>query len=687
MTAFRVPLGIFLGWLASVVCFAAAPSWRWSNPVPHGAHIFGLASSGSTVVQVGEYGQAYATDDLVQWRPLETGVTNMLRSATWLGSRLIITGSEGIVLYSDGLNFFPSVQLNTTDWLEGVAASPSVAVAVGDNGSIYRSSDGAAWVRQPAAAEWLRSVTYGNAKFVAVGDAGFVTSSANGQLWNGVTRLVPRDGVTKDLNGVVWSGNRFWALGNGGAAFTSLNGTDWVELNVGTTNDLFTAACNGTYAVVAGRSELRTSMAPFDVWKSETGESPFPPAWTYYTAIWDGAEFLVGGRSGMFVEGFKPAVETNYVWFTSVESPRNWMWGLHRVPGLYVACGEKGGIFTSLEGFRFDQELVPTNVVQELFEGVGGTTNMLLAVGTGGAMIWSPAGFTNVVTTNSVNEVVTNEVSLLGLVWNEVSPRPTTNELQGVGVFGDRFIATGGRGTILVSTDARTWLPRISGVDLMLSSVATSPTRAVITGDFGTVLTSDDTLFWAKRNSGVTNWIYQTRYLNGQFVAVGEAGLIMTSEDGVSWQRQTSGSTRWLNGVSFEAGHYYVAGSQGTILRSPDAINWTLLPPPTAKSLYDVASEEGRVLMVGIEGAAIRTRVLPWETPVNFLAFNIETNTQAFLLSGHLDQKFLLQRSTDLRRWFDMAPGEILDNSGSSVFYDALISGAQWFFRAIVIDP
>src|SRR5688572_32225321 len=123
------------------------------------------------------------------------------------------------------------------------------------------------------------------------------------------------------------------------------------------------------------------------------------------------------------------------------------MWGLHRVPGLYVACGEKGGIFTSLEGFRFDQELVPTNVVQEIFEGVGGTTNMLLAVGTGGAMIWSPAGFTNVVTTNSVDELVTNQVSLLGLVWNEVTPRPTTNELQGVGVFNDKFIATGGRGT------------------------------------------------------------------------------------------------------------------------------------------------------------------------------------------------------------------------------------------------
>jgi hypothetical protein len=170
-------------------------------------------------------------------------------------------------------------------------------------------------------------------------------------------------------------------------------------------------------------------------------------------------------------------------------------------------------------------------------------------------------------------------------------------------------------------------------------------------------------------------------------VAVGETGLILTSSDGLTWNQKSSGTTRWLNGVGFQAGKFYIAGSQGTMLESADGDTWNLLPTPTGKSLYDVVGSDGRVFMVGLEGAAIRARVAPWEHPVNFLSFDIEQNTQAFLLSGEFDQRFILQRSADFLRWFDVAPGEILDNGGSSIFYDAVIAGAQWFFRTRLIQP
>jgi hypothetical protein len=687
MSRSRFPFGIFFGWMMASLSFAATPTWRWSNPAPHGAHIYALASSGSTVVQAGEYGQAFASDDLTTWRPLIVGVTNMLRSAVWFGPRLIITGSEGTVVYSDDVNFFHTVDLGTSDWLEGVASSGTRLVVVGDNGAIYTSTEGTTWQRLADAREWLRSVSYGNGKFVAVGDAGFITISDDGVQWNEKNRLVPAGDVAQDINRVTFSNDRFWALGNAGAAFQSFDGGNWTQINLGTTNDLFNAACNGQQAVIVGRSFLSTSPPPYDTWTSQIGDSPAPAAWTYYSALWDGAEFLVGGRSGMFVEGFKPPDITSYVWLSDSDSPRNWMWGLQRVGGIYIAAGERGGIFTSLDGFRFDQESVPNTVTNELFEGVGGSSNMVFAVGTSGAMLCSLGGFTNVVSTNTVGELVTNQVSLLGLVWNEILPRPTTNELQGVGVFGSTFIVTGASGTILASQDGTNWTPRVTGTPFMLSSVATSPTRAVVVGDFGQVFTSEDAIAWIPRGSGVTNWIYQTRFLNGQFVAVGEAGLIMTSPDGLTWTRRSSGTDRWLNGVTFESGNYFIAGSQGVMLQSPDAVDWTMLAVPTGKSLYDVAGEDGRLLTVGIEGASLRTRLLPWQNPVNFLAFNIQTNTQAFLISGEFDQQFTLQRSPDLRRWADIASGEILDNSGSSVFYNAVVSGIQWYFRTALIQP
>jgi hypothetical protein len=389
----------------------------------------------------------------------------------------------------------------------------------------------------------------------------------------------------------------------------------------------------------------------------------------------------------MFVEGYKPPDASDFVWVSDSESPRNWLWNMLRVDGLYLACGERGGIFSSVDGFRFDQEVVPASAYPEILEGIGGNSNLLVTVGTAGTVLWSPGGHTNTVSTNAFGQVVTNDVSLLGLVWNEI-PRPTTNELQGVGMFGSTFIITGGMGTILASDDAKTWLPRVSGTDLMLSSVATAPrTRAVVTGDFGTILTSENTILWTPRSSGVTNWIYQVRYLNGQFVAVGEAGLILTSPDGLSWTRRTSGTTRWLNGVTYESGNYYIAGSQGVVLQSPDAINWTSLPVSTGKSLYDVAGENGQLLAVGIEGAAMRTRLIPWTNSVNFVSFNVATNVQAFLVSGDVDEQFIIQRSPDFGTWVDFAPAEVMDNSGVSIFYNALIDGLTWFFRTRVVQP
>ncbi len=682
MNLARLVAGIIVVLLHGVAVFAAAPIWRWSNPTPHGAHIFGLASRGSTVVQVGEFGQVFFSDDLEEWRPWRTGLTNTLRSAVWFGSRVVIVGSEGTVLHGEALNSLVKKDLGTDDWMEGVAASDTRVVAVGDNGGTWTSTNGIDWQRLANAPEWMRSVAYGGGSFVAVGDAGFVTRSPDGLTWTPQLRQ-----GSKDLNRVVWLNDRFWMLGNEGTVRTSTDGIAWTPLNLGTTNDLFCAASDGVEVVVVGRSVLLTSAPPFLVWTSQTGENPAPPSWTYYSAIWDGAEFLVGGRSGMFVEGFKPAGSLAAQWFSDAEAPRNWLWSMTRVGGIYAASGDHGGIFTSSDGFRFSQEATPSSAQDEILEGIGGSTNLLLAVGTAGVTLWSPAGTTNIVSTNSSGGTYTNEVNLLGIVWNEVSPRPTTNELQGVGVFGSTYIITGGKGTILTSTDGRQWTPRVSGVSQMLSSVAASPTRVVVTGDFGTVLTSDDAISWTVRTPPVTNWIYQVRYLNNQFVAVGEAGLILTGPDGVSWTRQNSGATKWLNSVAFESGSYFAVGTQGTMLRSSNAVDWVTLPMKTSKSLYDLAGEGGQLLVAGMEGAILRARLAPWTTPVNFVRSGTEDNAHVLLFSGELDERFTLQRSMDFNRWFDVIDLEVPNNTGAFIHYDALLNGLGWFFRTRLLDP
>jgi len=155
-----------------------------------------------------------------------------------------------------------------------------------------------------------------------------------------------------------------------------------------------------------------------------------------------------------------------------------------RAGDIYAASGEKGGIFTSTDGYRFSQEATPSSAANEILEGIGGTSDLLISVGTTGTILYSLGGYTNAVSTNGSGGLLTNQVSTLGLVWNAVSPKATLNELQGVGVFGSKFIVTGGNGTILTSNDGSNWTARVSGVGRMLSSVTMSPAQALVVGGY-----------------------------------------------------------------------------------------------------------------------------------------------------------------------------------------------------------
>src|SRR5262249_28183511 len=168
--------------------------WRWhcSNPAPHGNNIVDMAflpGSGGGAglwVQVAEQGQIYTSSDLDLWIARRSNTSNALSAVTFFGSRVIITGDSGTVLYADSLDqFLPGTRATglTTDWLEAVTASFNQVVAVGDSGAIYASSNGITWKRQTNTGianltNDLRGVTWGNGLFVAVGTGGFIATSS-----------------------------------------------------------------------------------------------------------------------------------------------------------------------------------------------------------------------------------------------------------------------------------------------------------------------------------------------------------------------------------------------------------------------------------------------------------------------------------------------------------------------------
>ncbi len=657
--------------------------WRWSNPTPHGGNIVDMAYSPvlDLAVQVAERGQIFTSSDLNLWLPRESKVTSFLQGVTFFGSRIVVVGENGAVLYADEVNDFqPGILVDgpTSDWLVEVAASPTLLVAAGDNGAIYTSANGISWKKQNSGTSaWFLGVAAGAGTFVVVGEAGAVYTSPNGTNWT--ARTPP---TAEDFYRVDHANGMFTAVGTAGATFSSTNnGVTWFPEVSGATNTLQYATTGGPDRLLDGNNEVR--LKEDGRWSDQLAQTNGPPAWTYYTALGRPNFFVIAGQSGMIAEGYQ--ISTNaYFWLAPYQSVRNWLWDVIRLPSFYCAAGDFGTIMTSGNGVDWTLELVPPAVTNTTFLGVGGDTNLLLAVGDSGTMIYSPNLVTNVVVTNGTI-VVTQELSSLGVLWYKVPSLPTTNTLQGVTIADDGvYVVTGTQGTILTSPDGTNWTVQVSGTTNVLSSVTSWPGGLVAAGDNGTILTSADGIKWNREPAPPTNWLYRVRWLNGVLIAVGQSGTILTSTNGTLWTPRTSGTSFWLNDVCFVGDTWFAIGVKGTVLTSTNLVEWTDRGTLTKKALYGAATDSSQLVLVGVEGSILRSPVVPSMAPVSVLSYDrVLTNGPSpayniFLFGGEPDQQFTLDRSTNLTgsAWITGPALEIFDGSGT-LYYVETVSGTN----------
>ena len=232
------------------------------------------------------------------------------------------------------------------------------------------------------------------------------------------------------------------------------------------------------------------------------------------------------------------------------------------------------------------------------------------------------------------------------------------------------------------------WLSRTSDVTNNLWSVAHggSPTAQwVAVGEQGTILTSPDAVTWSNRSLATTNWIYRVRWLGGQLVAAGQNGTIHTSPDAVAWTARNSGTTTWINDIESVDGTYFAVGNQGLLITSPDGVRWTAdTSVISGKSIYGAATLDGRLVVVGIEGLILRTQVGAFPEPVKIVDWPKQPTDPFFLFTGSPDQRFRLDRGTDLKTWETGAAREITDPAGTFLLLDdGTNSPLHQFFRSV----
>lgn len=660
--------------------------WRWSNPLPHGNNISEMAYSPDLglAIQVADKGRIYISYDLYTWIPVESGVTNALRSVTFLGSRIIITGENGLILFSDdGQNYMKAnVSPTTTDWFEGVVsgrlnvnnALTLVAIAVGDNGSIYSSFDGSNWVKRANSyTNWLRGVCIGNRGgnpiAVAVGEAGIILTSQNLTTWNKVTSI-----TSQHLNRITFTNGNFFVVGENGTALIGMSGgSSWIPETTGATNSLNTIAIGpaGT-RLYAGNNEVRYYNG--STWVNFlSGSLPaYPPAWNYTSSLAVNGFFFLGGSSGFLCMGYR--TNNAFHWSVPYASVRQWIWDISTDAGFYTAVGNYGLIMSSQNGVSWEIELTPLAATNSVLLGVGGDTNMLIAVGSQGTVLYStnemfPEISTNYAETNIV--ITTNYVSALGVLWYAV-PKFNTNTFQGICKWNGQYYIAGDNGLIFRSSNGTNWTRIITPTTNSLTGLASFDGGIVAVGSKGTILFTSDGLNWSSIPSGTTNWLYKVRYLNTNFVIVGNNGTLLTSPDGINWTRRTTGTSKWLNDATYLRGTYYVVGTQGAFLTSTNLIDWTLGEIITGKSLYAAGVSDGQLIAAGVEGIILRNQLYPASTPVHIVRYaqtrNYSEGTvqHLFLFYGKPDQRFSLDSIQKLGTdaWKASETLEITDPSG-----------------------
>jgi hypothetical protein len=701
----RKVVGVLLLAVLLITDSCPAPSWRWSNPHPHGNNIVDMTWNGETSVQVADLGQVYTGIGFYGWLPQNSGTTNTLQAVRYFGNRIVFVGANGTAGYSDdGVNFTVS-SLNTADWLVDLAVSSNLVVAVGDNAVIFTSADGAKWAFQVAPTNvfpnWLLSASWGAGTFVTTGESGYIATSPDGTNWTSRT-----SGITSDLTRIAWISNTngnglfpyqgFWAVTDDGRAIYSTNqGVSWHAFNIASsTNVLYAVTTDSDTGLVAGDSEVRLGTNA-NTWANQTSflGTPSPaPVWTYYAALWDDSAgaYRIAGDDGMMVES--SYTNRDYAWSLQYPSPRDWLWQVTLAGDLYVAVGDNARIMTSQNGVDWAIEAIPlTNSVagsatNTVFFCVDGNTNLLLAAGNKGSLITSPSILTPVLVTNLDGSVFTNYINSQGLVWF-AQQAPTTNDLSGVCAFGTNFLLVGANGTALLSSDGANWSKVSVPTTNYLSGLTASTNLLVATGDQGVILTSANGSNWTQRSSGTTNWLFRTRWLNGVYLAVGENGTLLKSTNGLNWFMTSNTTTNWLNDAVVISNTWYVVGNNGTVLSSTNLVTWQNVGNITSLSLYGAATQNGQLVTVGLEGTILRSQVIPNLTPIRFVSIGQSAGQNVFVVAGYPDQQFTLDSSIDLTNWTTGPRLDLIYGSGTLLFITQAPTNEppSQFFRATLV--
>ena len=448
-------------------------------------------------------------------------------------------------------------------------------VAVGEQGTILTSSDGADWSLQNRRTDLpLNGVAFGNGVFVAVGENGTILSSADGTNWS--YRYTAAD---RALRAVTFGAGRFVVVGNsyvGGGTLVmhSVDGVEWERVALpGIGADRAVAYGNGMFAA-AGRHSFIVSEDGINWSLTQNIINGEIEDMTYG----DGRFVAVGDEGAIFVS----TDGANWTARTPITSRR--LLGVTYGAGRYIAAGSRGVMLESTNSFTWTPIALVTPDRLEAIDFAGG---IFVAAGENGTIISS-----------------TN-----GTAWTQRNVG-TTRDLDGMALANGTLVVVGKGGSILTSTDGTHYTVRNASVTNDLHGVFFGGGLWVAVGEPGIILISTNTIEWVNRPTDTFSSLKDGTYGDGKWIVVGTQGTVVTSSNGLDWASAQVSPLFDLNDVAYGLGVYRIVGdgpgnANGSMFTSSNGLAWSLTYPFIGKNLRSIAFYDDRFFITANDGYSV----------------------------------------------------------------------------------
>src|SRR5438552_12540367 len=126
---------------AAALCLATSlasaqvcSEWLWSNPLPQGNRLNGVAFGNGTFVAVGANGTVLTSPGGASWTPRFPDTKADLFDVAWTGSSFVAVGSGGDAFTSFSGVFWTRPPPGSAATLRQLVSAGSLLVAVGDSG-------------------------------------------------------------------------------------------------------------------------------------------------------------------------------------------------------------------------------------------------------------------------------------------------------------------------------------------------------------------------------------------------------------------------------------------------------------------------------------------------------------------------------------------------------------------------